>query len=95
MKIKISRSFSQKKQIAQYEPIESFCGAEAEVEVVDLGNAAGISGLVAVSTELDRICRAEVEKTLKSVAASLKEVDRKKSKDVGRNSAELEVGDDD
>lgn len=35
MKLNITRSFSQKKQIQQYEPIDFFASASAEIEVPD------------------------------------------------------------
>ena len=38
--IKISRSFSKKVQIAQFEPIESFCAAEMECEESEAGEIA-------------------------------------------------------
>ncbi len=60
MKIKISRSFSKKIQLAQFEPIESFCGAEQEVEDIKA---------VEVSAQLDYLCRTEVEKTLENIKA--------------------------
>lgn len=79
MKIEIARSFSKKIQLKQYEPIEFFCSAKAEVEIKELGTSTGIRNAVEASEELDRICQAEVQKS----ANKFRNVDHTKSKDVG------------
>ena len=84
MKIEISRSFSRKLQVKQYEPIEMFCSAKMEIE-----NDKVVSGeiMIGASEQLDRFCQSEVEKS----AARFKEIDTKKSKDVGQETAELDA----
>jgi hypothetical protein len=69
MKITVTRSFSKKVQLKQFEPVDSFCGATIEF---DSGDDVGISvtdkaKMEAVSTLLDTLCRAEVETTLAKI----------------------------
>lgn len=63
MKIVITRSFSKKIQLKEYEPVESFCALtmELDLEALQLRKVAGIS------EELDTVCQAEVEKTLAAI----------------------------
>jgi len=63
MKIRIQRAFSAKKQIKQYEPVESFCSAEMDIEI-DENNETREKPFAYYSAELDKMVRAEVEKTL-------------------------------
>ena len=64
MKITITRSFSRKYQIRQYEPIDIFCAAtqewETESNTVDLG-------METTSKELDDFCQSEVAKSLAKI----------------------------
>jgi hypothetical protein len=68
MKITISRSFSKKIQLKTYEPVDSFCAAQAELEVEDESPNARWEY---VAKELDKFCREEVEKTLHQIRPSL------------------------
>ena len=54
--IEVARSFSQKVQVKQYEPIEFFCSVKAEVPLEELES---------ISDTLDVFCQAEVEKSVK------------------------------
>ena len=78
MKIKISRSYSEKRQLRQYEPIDSFCSAEAEVE----GSETGLKkeDLENTSELLDTFCRAEVKKTLDAIIPQKTEVKQNPAK---------------
>lgn len=99
MKVEISRSFSKKIQLKQFEPIDSFCGIKIEYEN-GLGNytldtlASGITAEKYAGV-LDKFCRDEVEKTLAIIRPSLK-AERGKSKaekkDEARTSAEFDAG---
>lgn len=64
--IKITRSFSRKIMLAQYEPIESFCSAEEVVDMEQMVQSKEkyLETVERVSAELDEICRTEVEKTI-------------------------------
>ena len=92
MKIEISRSFSKKIQLKQYEPIEFFCAAKAEVEVPDpQGSDSSMSyGLEkallmkTISETLDGFVQSEVEKS----ANKFKVADKKKISDVSTDEAE-------
>lgn len=88
MKVEITRSFSKKVQLRQFEPIEVFCAAKAEVDVQDLQD----KKMDFVSGELNVFCAMEVAKTINEARPALKERDekaaKKKGKDVGRDSAE-------
>lgn len=69
MKIIITRSYSQKKQLRQFEPIDAFCSVTAEFET-DKKSLAGNfleKEYDLSSKELDKFCRAEVEKTLNNL----------------------------
>jgi hypothetical protein len=88
MKITISRSFSAKKQIAPFEPIESFCAAQVEIEADDLMD----KSLDRHSSILDDFCRAEVEKTLASEVNKRRTPDTKKIRDEAKTEAELDAG---
>lgn len=62
MTIKITRSFSKKIQLKQFEPIESFCSAESEIEILKDGDSFML--VHETSKILDGFCQKEVEKTL-------------------------------
>ena len=79
--MKITRSFSKKIQLRQFEPIEVFCAAEDE------GNEKSKKRLEEISKELDEFCRNEVEKTLNL----FRTVDTKKSQDVGLDDFENDL----
>jgi hypothetical protein len=64
MKITITRSFSKKSQLKQFEPIDIFCSAQWESEIVDRTTDETREGMAANSKILDEFCRAEVDKTL-------------------------------
>lgn len=83
MKIIINRSFHKTIQLKQFEPIKSHCGVSLEYE----GESVEGRG-VELSKVLDIFCQSEVEKTL----APFKDVDHKKSADVGREGAEHDSG---
>ena len=53
--MKITRSFSKKVMLSQFEPIDSFCAVEEET--IDENKEK-------ISLELDEFCRKEVEKTI-------------------------------
>ncbi|KKL48014.1 hypothetical protein LCGC14_2329790 [marine sediment metagenome] len=60
--IEISRSFSRKLQVKQYEPAEFFCSAKQECDEKDV---------VDVSAKLDKICQDEVGKTISKFIKSM------------------------
>lgn len=80
MKLKISRSFSKRVQLKQFEPIESTCTVEAELEAEHINTAK-------ISEELDQVCRQEVEKTLNKFKA----IDTWKAQDQAKENAQLEA----
>ena len=55
-KYEISRSFSRKVQVKQYEPVEFFCAAKAEVETIE--------DIKATSQLLSAFVKDEVEKSI-------------------------------
>jgi hypothetical protein len=77
MKILISRSYSAKIQVKQFEPVESFCAAQMEHDIPDLQDKKKQLDLTAQLMEessiaLDKFCRAEVEKTIEEIQAKNK-----------------------
>lgn len=75
--IEISRSFSQKIQIREYEPIEFFCSVKAEIL---------FDGYEQTSKMLDNICQEEVEKSIKIYYEKLEgkiEQETKRIRDTG------------
>ena len=60
MKTTITRSFSKTKQLGPYEPINAFCSISQEFDDTESVN------ITVHLMELDRQCREEVEKTIKS-----------------------------
>jgi hypothetical protein len=60
MKIKLTRAYSQKIQLKEFEPIESFCSIEAEIDQDEM---------IEKSRWMDGICQAEVTKTIVTVQA--------------------------
>jgi len=60
MKTTITRSFSKTKQLGAYEPVNSFCSISQEFDDTEPVN------ITVHLMELDRQCREEVEKTIKS-----------------------------
>jgi nucleoid-associated protein YejK len=57
-KIEVSRSYSKKVQIKQFEPIDAFCAAKAEVDKKDM---------IKISKELFEFCRNQVEKDIDDI----------------------------
>ena len=55
MNIEITRSFSQKKNLGNYETLDSFCSAKIECDIKDVEEN---------SKMLDKIVQSEVNKTL-------------------------------
>jgi hypothetical protein len=92
MKIEISRSFSMKKQIKQYEPVEFFCAVKTEVE--------SELGMESASAVLDQFCQAEVAKSLDAFLDNRKQLELPKTPaapnprmaEKGTNDAEHDVG---
>ena len=76
--MKITRSFSKKIQLKQYEPVDSLCGAEMEVGDMNLDTPEEVSKF------LDEFCRKEVEKTINQLTPPPK-VDKLKALDEGLN----------
>jgi hypothetical protein len=60
-KIVITRSFSKTKQIASFEPINSFCSVSAEYE-----EKLDDSFVISISEHLDNLVRREVERTIEA-----------------------------
>lgn len=87
MKIEIARSFSRKIQVKQYEPIEFFCSAKAEIERP--GGTIQDPVMIACAEELDRFVQNEVEKS----ANKFRQIDTKKSKDIGKEDTEIAIED--
>lgn len=77
MKIIITRSFSKKVQLKQFEPIDSFCSAQWEFESLDQSFDSIWNDLktrkiiITRSEELDKFCQTEVGKTLEKLRPSL------------------------
>lgn len=67
MKLKISRSFSKKIQLRQFEPVDFFCAAETEIEVPETDEETRMEKAEIISRQLDRFCQDEVEKSLREV----------------------------
>ena len=85
MKIEISRSFSKKIQLKQYEPIEFFCSMKAEFEPQDGLTADDLAkATIELSERLDKMVQSEVEKS----ANKFKVADKKKISDVSTDEAE-------
>lgn len=85
MKIEVTRSFSKKIQLRQYEPIEFFCSVKAETEEPDFNGDFAVSKML--SGSLDKFVQSEVEKS----ANKFKVIDHQKSKDVGRDDFEQDL----
>lgn len=79
-KIEISRSFSRKVQIKQFEPVEVFCSAKAEVDPKNAEEA---------SKRLFSFCKSEVINSITEIKE--KGVERK---DDARESVELDLNSD-
>lgn len=98
MKITITRSFSAKKQIKQYEPIDSFCSVQTEIEITSHESELSDStSLGMISEQLDKFARAEVDKTIENVMREQEKINNKKSikiekKEKARDSAENDFG---
>jgi len=76
--MKITRRFSKKIQIKQYEPIESSCEVEQEVGEEELRQQKSIPKYLSnISEDIDGFCQEEVEKTLANL---LKEKDKEINK---------------
>jgi hypothetical protein len=90
MKIIITRSFSRTKQAAAFEPINSFCSAQSEVEVD--GVAEALEMAMNLSEELDILCRSEVEKTIVREIAKRKPIDKPKIQDTVKVETQLDSG---
>lgn len=71
MKITITRSFRQVKQLHAFEPIESICEVSAEIETTDypLIPLHKIDEVQGTAEELDIFCRTQVLKTLAEIRA--------------------------
>ena|ERR1700685_3116292 len=72
MKITITRSFSKKIQLKQFEPIDSFCAAQIEFDTDEIDyKDQSVTTFVQImkqhSLDLDLFCRAEVETTLAKI----------------------------
>lgn len=89
--VEIARSFSFKKNLGSYENADFFCSAKKEVKESEMEET---------SEKLYQFCRSEVIKsvnrytTKEEGALALPQgqlIDHKKSRDVGRDSAELDV----
>ena len=96
-KMKITRSFSKKIQVKQYEPVESFCAVEVEIDEATVMKKLGkiytdfkedeferamMEYTEEVSAELDAFVRLEVEKTINKLSP-LPKIDKYKQKDGG------------
>lgn len=94
MTIKITRSFSKKIQLKQFEPIDVFCGAEAEGDIENPSDPNSMTLLRRLSNQLDDFCRAEVDKTLAIVRPALKESGKGKveRKEISHDEAENDSG---
>jgi hypothetical protein len=69
MKFTVTRSFSKKIQLKQFEPIDSFCAAQIEFDTEEIDyKDQSVTNFVQImkqhSLDLDTFCRAEVEMTL-------------------------------
>ena len=89
MKITITRSFSRTKQVAAFEPINSFCSIQMEIEEDHMPSHVV---LAAFSEDLDQLARAEVEKTIEAEIAKRKLVDNSKIQDTVKVETQLDAG---
>lgn len=93
MKITISRSFSAKKQVKQFEPVDAFCAAQIEYDLASpIDKERDATEMQSLSHYLDEFCRAEVDKTLAIIFAQKKDIDHGKIKDAAKDEAELDAG---
>jgi len=61
MKLIITRSFSKTKQVASFEPINSFCSVQAEYD-----DPLDDQFVKSISEHLDKLVRQEVERTIEN-----------------------------
>jgi hypothetical protein len=73
MKLIITRSFQKTKQVASFEPINSFCSVSAEYDVNELSD----QFVQSISGHLDNLARQEVERTIESEMKKVEENKRK------------------
>ena len=94
MKIEVSRSFSKKVQVKQYEPVEFFCAAKVEVDVHEATSAKeAIEDMQRNANILDQFCQDEVAKSHREfMAREHRQVDRANSAEKGRDAAMTEIG---
>lgn len=99
MKITITRSFSKKIQVRQFEPVDAFCAVTIEGDLDEpVGKTIAISNtewMQKTSEAADRFCREEVQRTLEIVKPELKPVKGKSKaemRDVTNTEAELDLG---
>lgn len=98
MKISITRSYSKKVQLRQFEPVDSFCAATVEREMPDPltkeDSAEHTAWMEKTSAALDQLCRKEVDKTLAILRPAMKAVTGKGSgeqKETAKESADLDA----
>ena len=72
MKITITRSFSKTKQVASFEPINSFCSVQGEYE-----GEPNDQIVKSLSQHLDILVRQEVERTIESEMKKVEELKKK------------------
>jgi len=100
MKVTVSRSFSKKIQLKQFEPIDSFCAVQMEREFDEQGDPELMGrAMILMSETADQLCRDEVEKTLHKIRPSLipktgGKVDKEKARESSEESDPLHVMDD-
>jgi hypothetical protein len=71
--IKICRSFSKKKQVGAFEPIDAFCSVEAEFEENEIDD----QKIISLSGHLDKLVRQEVERTIENEMAKVEAIKKK------------------
>ena len=73
MQIQITRSFVKRIQLKQFEPIESTCSITASVDVKKIENPflSKDEYLYQISSELDELCKKEVDKSLRGKSEEL------------------------
>lgn len=89
MKITITRSFSKKVQLRQFEPIDVFCSISSEHE------EGTVTSTRDMSRQLDEFCREEVDKTLAIIRPPMKDdvgKGKNEKKEIAKTESELDAG---
>jgi hypothetical protein len=81
--IEVTRSFSFKRNLGNYQMADYFCSAKKECKESEMAKT---------SDELYTFCRAEVIRSINRHKGELENVDKAKSKDIGKEDAQMDAG---